>query len=600
MKKIKYLLFLIWRFIIDYFFYNFLTNQLKSPISIKDLIAHYIAVKPILNKFESEYDKEQIIKHANLILDHKFFLINSTYSYSNSKTSNPNIYNTINWHYDPFNKKQFSHKGWYRLVRNDVPVGSDLKFPWELSRFQHLIKLGQAFTISKNEKYALEFVNEIIDWIDSNPVRYGINWSNTMEVGIRSVNWSIAILYFIDSKYLTEKFLNRFLRSIQDHGNHIYQNLENLQSINSNHYIGDLFGLFVLSIIHPLSADGHKWFKFSKKELETEIIHQTDCNGWDYEASIPYHILVTEMFLYSHIIGEYFKQPFSSEFTAQLKKMIKVIDIVQKPDHTVPQIGDNDSGFSLAFDCNHNNLNVKNLIRLSKINNLKTFIIKKNKFFKYEEAGYYLYKNDIIYFLFTTGPKVLKGLGSHAHNDIFSFVLNVKGENILIDPGTYVYSSDPIKRNYFRSVTSHNTLFWSGIEPRNITNGLFKLNEEGKKEIESVSGSDMGFNFIGKHSYQYRDHQREISINNNDSIISIKDSVSHKGAILKFNIGQGNTPYSIKNGFMVRDIKFMFKNVNKIEIEDSFYSPSYGKIETNKSVSVSISDTKLEYNILYN
>ena len=31
---------------------------------------------------------------------------------------------------------------------------------------------------------------------------------------------------------------------MNEHGNHIYNNLENLQSNNSNHYIGNLFGLF--------------------------------------------------------------------------------------------------------------------------------------------------------------------------------------------------------------------------------------------------------------------------------------------------------------------------------------------------------------------
>ena len=158
--------------------------------------------------------------------------------------------------------------------------------------------------------------------------------------------------------------------------------------------------------------------------------------------------------------------------------------IMEKSDHTIPQIGDNDSGFSLCFDFDNDNLNISNLSHLSQRNNLITLEDQNRGFFTYEDAGFYLYKNDEIYLLITTGPKELLGLGSHAHNDVLNYILNVNGEDILIDPGTFVYSSDPAKRNYFRSITSHNTLYWDSIEPRNLNHGLFKLVENGKIEVK--------------------------------------------------------------------------------------------------------------------
>ena len=118
-------------------------------------------------------------------------------------------------------------------------------------------------------------------------------------------------LIFSKSCHLTKDFLKQYLKSIQEHGNHIYKNLENLQPINSNHYIGNLFGLYILSSICPSLKDSSKWLKFSKKELEKEIVRQTDKDGWDYEASTAYHRLVTEMFLYLYIIAQYFGQQFS-------------------------------------------------------------------------------------------------------------------------------------------------------------------------------------------------------------------------------------------------------------------------------------------------
>ena len=327
-----------------------------------------------------------------------------------------------------------------------------------MSRFHHLILLGQAYAYTNQEKYTLEFINQISDWIESNPIRYGINWSNTMEVGIRVANWTIALLYFQKSCHLTKDFLKQYLKSIQEHGNHIYKNLENLQPINSNHYIGNLFGLYILSSICPSLKDSSKWLKFSKKELEKEIVRQTDKDGWDYEASTAYHRLVTEMFLYLYIIAQYFGQQFSKKFINQLSKMLKVMHIMEKSDHTIPQIGDNDSGFSLRFDFDKDNLNISNLLHLARRNNLIKLENQNRGFFTYEDAGFHLYKNDEVYLLITSGPKKLLGLGSHAHNDSLSFILNVNGKDILIDPGSFVYTSDPNMRNQFRSVLSHNTL----------------------------------------------------------------------------------------------------------------------------------------------
>ena len=62
--------------------------------------------------------------------------------------------------------------------------------------------------------------------------------------------------------------------------------------------------------------------------MEKEIIKQTDKDGWDYEASTAYHRLVTEMFLYTFIIADYFNQPFSNTYVNQLKKMLKEIILI--------------------------------------------------------------------------------------------------------------------------------------------------------------------------------------------------------------------------------------------------------------------------------
>ena len=47
------------------------------------------------------------------------------------------------------------------------------------------------------------------------------------------------------------------------------------------------------------------------------------------------------------------------------------------------------------------------------------------------------------------------GLGGHAHNDQLCLELNLDGEDLIVDPGSYIYTAIPSIRNQYRSVTAH-------------------------------------------------------------------------------------------------------------------------------------------------
>ena len=55
-------------------------------------------------------------------------------------------------------------------------------------------------------------------------------------------------------------------------------------------------------------------------------------------------------------------------------------------------------------------------------------------------------------------PNGQKGNAGHAHNDSLSFELYGKGTTWIMDPGTYVYTSDYDARDFFRSTLVHNTV----------------------------------------------------------------------------------------------------------------------------------------------
>jgi hypothetical protein len=93
------------------------------------------------------------------------------------------------------------------------------------------------------------------------------------------------------------------------------------------------------------------------------------------------------------------------------------------------------------------------------------------------------------------------GNGGHAHNDQLAIELAIGGRALVSDPGTYLYTPLPERRNQFRSTKAHFTPRPKGAgKEQNIwregRNGLFGLleNNAGKAIYAGRDG------FFGEHS----------------------------------------------------------------------------------------------------
>lgn len=77
--------------------------------------------------------------------------------------------------------------------------------------------------------------------------------------------------------------------------------------------------------------------------------------------------------------------------------------------------------------------------------------------YAYPDFGLYLYQSKNLYLSLRCGSIGQNGNGGHAHNDQLSIELMLGQDEIFRDPGTYLYTPLPERRNAFRSTKAHAT-----------------------------------------------------------------------------------------------------------------------------------------------
>ena len=316
-------------------------------------------------------------------------------------------YLPIDWQVDIKSGYRWSENNWSRDIKLVGPLGSDIKVPWELARMQHLSQLAIYYSANKDnkdnnsnidvEEIPREFRNQILDFIATNPPRYGANWVCTMDVAIRAANWLIAYdLFFSSGVKFDASFNKLFTRSIYEHGQHIANNLEWSVTARNNHYLANIVGLIFISCYLSNTPETNIWLAFSIQEFIEEISHQFHADGTNFEASTSYHRLSTQMIIYgaallSNLPSE--KKNMLSKYDSNLWKhspglmydSVKffkfrnyeqltplpdwVYDRIElaayftrditKPNGLIPMIGDNDSGYFIKFFPNYSLLTCK-------------------------------------------------------------------------------------------------------------------------------------------------------------------------------------------------------------------------------------------------
>ena len=395
--------------------------------------------------------------------------------------------------------------------------GSDLKVPFELSRLQFLPNLGKAHVLTGEARYREAARDLLANWIESNPVRRGVNWTIAMEAALRAM--SICFLLNLLSPFGRDEqhWLATVVRSLAQHMLYIEANIEFSYLLTSNHYLSDIVGLYCLSVFLDGKGMAVRRREY-RRRIEAEMAKQVYEDGGDYEASTGYQVLVTQLFTTALLLMRSDRSaPASPAFVERLRMMFRFLNSVASSSGELPQVGDCDDGRTelLIDDLQqmvHSPVSERNSLKVPHLLGLGQWLFGEGAGPGDDAAWYGLTKgapipssesqmhpgsggairvlprsgigvmqNGSAELLFFAIPNGIFGKGSHTHNDKLSFVLRLGGREVVCDSGTGCYTRDIATRNRFRSTSAHNALLIDGTEQNRISPGpigLFALGND--------------------------------------------------------------------------------------------------------------------------
>lgn len=472
------------------------------------------------------------------------------------------------WNRDPLTgivgPRGFAHA----IAITDRARVGDIKHVWELNRHLHLVRLAQAYALSGTPRYADGLRTQLRDWLDQCPPMTGCNWTSSLELAIRLINWSLIWQWvggadgalFVGPEGL--RLRADWLDSIYAHSRAIERHLSRHSSAN-NHLIGELAGLYVAACTWPCWQRSAAWARQAKTELEAEARKQHAADGVNREQAFSYQVFSAEFLIVAALAGGRVDQHFSVGYWDILRRGIDFVLALRDVGGHLPMVGDADDGIVFRLEPGPVQDRPGLLLALgaalfgesaaappdsvrwlgaasaatsaAAVSAMDiTSTAHAGLAWDFSAGGYLLFgtrfgQSDEIKGLLDCGPLGYLGIAAHGHADALALTLSVCGEPCMVDPGTYSYWQDIVWRDYFRGTSAHNTVRVDGLD-QSVSGGRFMWTRKAVVIVERHPEGPEQFEFEGSHDGYLRlpdpvRHRRAVRFDAEQSSLTVTDTL---------------------------------------------------------------------------
>lgn len=468
----------------------------------------------------------------------------------------------------------------------------DMELRWQLHRHKWWVPMGQAYKVTKDEKYAVEWTKQYIDWIIKNPYddpdkeNLRFSW-RPLEVSDRLRKQPDMFMLFVDSPAFTPEFLTEFLVNYHKHAEHILANY----SEHGNHLLFQAQRMIGAGCFFPEFKRAKTWSDSGVGILNREINLQVFEDGGHYELCPHYHLATINIFLEALETADIngLRELFPKNYIDKVESMIMYYGNLCFPDYENPCFSD--------AKTIHKDEMLRNYRRWSKVfpeNEVIRYWATEGKSGKlpeylskgYLNTGTFIFRNswgdDATQMVVKAGPPAFW----HNQPDNGTFELWYKGHNLFPDSGAYIYSGDEeiMKwRRWFRRTDSHNTITLDNKDIDNTDSKTLLWDADAKTPVLVTENQ----------GYEGFSHRRSIFFVNRKWFVIVDEAHGPASGTVNLNyqMPMGEIVFNTDDMTAATDFKdgsnmilkcFAPENT-EMEISDGWHSPAYRtKVERKK------------------
>jgi len=423
------------------------------------------------------------------------------------------------WHLDPVAGRRAPMAHWSRIDPLDAAQVGDSKVIWELNRHQWLVRLGQAYRVTGDERYAERFAETVAGWKRANPTGIGINWASSLEVALRLIAWCWATMLFRGARSLDAPLFAEILAGVADHAGHVERYLSHYFSPNT-HLTGEALGLVYAGCVFPELSRASHWRQLGERTLIDEFRRQVLPDGLHFERSTCYHRYSLEIYLHFLVLSSRTGGRCPREVRSGIEAMVDALLDLRQPDGSMPALGDADGGWLLPLALRAPD-DARGVFAVA------TWIFRRNEHAWaadgaapevlwlggpaaladvdgipgrppettaafLPEGGYAVMRSGrerrAHQLILDAGPLGCPVSAGHGHADLLAIQCAVFGEPVIVDPGTYGYA-DSEWRDFFRGSRAHSTVTVEGLDQA-LPRGPFSWHERPSARLLGWASTD--------------------------------------------------------------------------------------------------------------
>jgi hypothetical protein len=393
----------------------------------------------------------------------------------------------IDWHLNPTNGQRWNPGAYWTHALDDEDRVGDVKLTWEIARFPHAYAMARAAAYFPDaaEDLGASLLAQFTSFISENPFGRGIHWNSGQEIAFRLMAWVFAFDVLLSRCAGSAAASVIVGDALLAGATHIERHVDYARmAVYNNHVLSEAVALLMVGTLLPDAPPAEGWRRLGWELLCESSEKQFYEDGAYIQQSHNYHRVALQDLLWAWVFARVSGEQPHSSWRRAMERSLDFLLAHQNPaDGRLPNYGANDGALpSPMSTCDFSDFR-PTLQAVS-------LAARGEKVFEPgpwdEEAAWLLGPQALdaplrplhrrsVSFPFT-GYHVLRGSAPESFatfrcgslRDRFSQIdmlqLDVwwRGQNVLVDAGSYLYNGPAQWNRHFLGTASHNTIVVDG------------------------------------------------------------------------------------------------------------------------------------------